>query len=370
MNILLAIIVINIVILTHEFGHYVFAKWHGCGVLEFSIGLGPKIYSFRKQETLFCLRLFPVLGYVSIYGEDDANEKSKDDKDSKDNKEALLIIDKENIHKLVDLPLLKRLSILLGGVFFNIILAILLCYSLVIFKGVPSFDLTIYDTIHNSPAQLAGLKSQDKIIAIQGKRVDSVAQFIQIVNEPINQPIMLTILRNQEIKKISVKSKYDEKQKKRMIGIHFETVLTFNRKGVNSFDYLVGGTRLVWRQTETTFQVLSGLFSRKVALNELSGVVGVVGITSKVIGMGSISTLFLLLSLINVNLAIINALPLPLLDGFACVIALIEGVIRKKISMKIKQALQYAGIIFFAGLFIFITFFDIQRLFFDIWRAK
>lgn len=355
-NILLAIITIDIVILVHEFGHYYFCKINKCAVLEFSVGLGPKIISFRIDETLFCLRIFPILGYVRVYGEDGVSDISKD-------KETLAIIKKNNLYNLEDLKLFQKISVLLGGVFFNVILAIFFSYLIVILSGNPRTDILITGTLPDSPAQIADLRAGDRVVAVQNKNIDSSKFFLEAIHDPRNKTLVLLIVRDKQKKEIIIPPIYSTKEKRRIIGATFMESLSFSKEHFKLSDYLFGGLSLVWQQTKDTFNILTSLITRRVSPSQLIGPAGIIGITSNIIGVGNLFILFYFLSLININLAVVNALPIPLLDGYACIITGIESLIRRKIDLKITMALQYIGIAFFIFVFLFITFNDINRFF-------
>ncbi|MDO5041702.1 MAG: RIP metalloprotease RseP [Peptoniphilus sp.] len=326
-----SIFIFMLVILLHELGHFTVAKLVGIKVNEFSIGMGPKLLQKESGETKYSLRLLPIGGFVAMEGE----EEESDDPRSFSN---------------VSAP--KRMAVVIAGVVMNLILAIVTFIILAAMIGVPSNSNTIGSVKADSPAMEADIRSGDKIVEIEGKSINSWNEIVETISvKEANQQISITIERNSEklIKQV-IPVNYEGKS---VIGIGFsKNILSVIKYGfTKTFDVIA-----------EVFSVLKGLFAGGVDLSMLSGPVGLISAIGQATSTGITSVLFLL-GLISANLAVVNILPIPALDGGKLVFLLFEWITGKKINEKIENALSLAGLVFLFGLMLYVTVFgDLIRL--------
>src|SRR5918992_2506702 len=175
-----AIIGLGVLIVFHEFGHFLLAKLSGVGVLTFSVGFGPKLIVKKKGETEYALSAFPLGGYVKMVGEDPDEEVSGAD------------IQRSFGHK----PLLQRIAIVAAGPGFNLLLAVLLLMVVFLFYGVPVVSTQIGSVEKGSPAELAGIQRGDRIVAVNGQPVDSWERLSGAIKESQGRPLNLRLSRD------------------------------------------------------------------------------------------------------------------------------------------------------------------------------
>lgn len=330
MYIILAILAFGLLIIVHELGHFMLAKLNGVKVEEFSIGMGPKIFSKKGKETTYSLSLFPIGGYVKMMGEDgEVNDERSFSAKSP----------------------LRRMSIIIAGVVMNYILAIII-FTAVSFNF--GFSKPIVNTVaENSGAIAAGLKSGDKILKIDGSRVftsDDVSMGIMLSKD---DNVDLVLNRNGVKENVSVQLKNLE-GKGKQIGISF--VPEANPTIISSFKQSLNQTVSLVSQT---FKGLKMIFTGQANLKtDVGGPVTIVKMTTTFAKEG-IWNLLYFTAFISVNLAVFNLLPFPALDGGWCVILLIELITRKKVPDKIVAGLNFLGFACLIGLMILVTIKDI-----------
>ena len=197
MTIIAAIILFGIIVFIHELGHFLFAKKAGVRIHEFAIGMGPKIYSTQKGETKYSVRLLPLGGYVSMEGEDGESNDPR---------------------AFGEKTLLQRASIIFAGPFFNIILTILLLIPVLAYMGTPSDSNVLGKVLENTPAIEAGLQVNDKIIEINGAKIQTWDDIVNNLQKETSQPINIKVERNNTTKDFSITPEKNE-QGKYVIGI-------------------------------------------------------------------------------------------------------------------------------------------------------
>jgi regulator of sigma E protease len=330
MYIILAILAFGVLIIVHELGHFTLAKLNGVRVDEFSIGMGPKIFSKQGKETKYSLRLFPIGGYVKMMGE----EEAVDDERSFSAK-----------------PPLRRISIIIAGVVMNYILAIVIFTTIIYNFG---YRTTITSAIENgSPAYEAGMLQGDKILKIGNSKVFYYDDILTEIYLSKGETINFLVDRNGEQKEIAVTPKANE-QGQLKIGVAFEQV---NKPGIGtSFKQSLNQTASLVSQT---FKGLKMIFTGKANLKtDVGGPITIVKMSAETAKAG-IWNLAYFVGFLSVNLAVFNLLPFPALDGGWCVILLIEFITRRKVPDKIVGILNYVGFAALIGLMILVTIKDI-----------
>jgi len=327
----------GIMILSHEFGHFITAKASKMNVEEFSIGMGPAIFKRRKGDTLYSLRVLPIGGYVKIEGEDGENISS---------------------NSFTRKPFLARFSVLFAGSFMNILFAIILSMIIIIFsEAIPS--TTISKMQDNNISSSYGLLPGDKIIKIENKKVNVYSDIIFSLSQSYAEPVDITVKRDgKTIKLENVEFPVIEENgiKAYTFDYYFypenKNILTVIKHG---FFQCIAITRAIW-------QSLIDLFVGKAGISQLSGPVG----TTKVIGEAAkagIESLMFFMIFLSINLGLINLLPFPALDGGRIFLLIIEKIRRKPLNPKFEGALNLIGFALLMLLMVYVTFNDIVRLF-------
>lgn len=354
-NIIVFFLILGAIVLIHELGHFLTAKLFGVYCAEFSIGMGPKLFSKKKGETEYQIRALPIGGYVAMAGEADQEDNE-------------IMKDVPYERTLKGIKTWKKCVIMLAGVFMNFVLALVLLIGIYSFVEVQTNTSEIGSVVKNKGAALAGIEAGDAINKITINNEEHIiASFsdiqevldnenLQLDTDTVTMKIGLT--RNKHYLEKKVTAKYNNETKSYVMGITAAMKqLTFAeaiRQGINQFiEYaLLIFTTLGKLITDMTHTV-----------SQLSGPVGIYTVTAQVTQTGSISTLLSLTALLSTNIGMFNLLPIPGLDGSQVLFALIEKVIRREIPTRIKYALQMAGLILAFGLMIFATVNDIGKFF-------
>lgn len=330
MYIILAILAFGILIIVHELGHFTLAKLNGIRVEEFSIGMGPKILSKQGKETRYSLSLFPIGGYVKMMGEDENVE----DERSFSAKSPL-----------------RRLSVIIAGAAMNYLLAILIFTFYIHNSG---YALPVVGEVQAStPAYEAGLEVGDKFLKVNNSKVFSYQDVSAGVIMGKENPINLLIERNGEKKELTLTPEKVENGNYR-IGIAFAS--DKNPSFMTSFKQSFNETASVVSQT---FKGLKMMITGKANLKtDVGGPLTIVKMSAETAKAG-IWPLLYFTAFISVNLAVMNLLPFPALDGGWCIILLIELITRRKVPDKIVGTLNYVGFAALMGLMLLVTIKDI-----------
>jgi len=342
--ILIVILGILILIVGHEFGHFISAKLLKMKVEEFGVGLPPKIFGKKKGDTLYSINALPLGGFVRIYGE---SEPQAEDNEAFLNK-----------------PFWQKTIVVLSGIVMNFVLAWIF-FSLVLMIGMPN-HLMVSQVIQNSPAYEAGIKSGDVIQKITIGNVtltDPIdpEAFVNLVKNSPEKNVSLEITRKNEKLSIELKKKEVYSSESGYLGIAVAQIGTTQE---NFFAALWHGMQesvdLVILMFQTLIALLIGIFHHQNALSGLSGPLGIVAFASQSSFLG-VSYLFQILGLVSINLAVINILPIPAFDGGRFLFFLIEKIKGKKISFKIQNAMIGVSFVLLLILMVFVTLQDIKN---------
>jgi len=365
MTIILFLVVLAILIFVHELGHFFVAKKSGIRVDEFAIGFPPKIISWVKGETKYVLNLIPFGGYVKIFGEN-PDDESISGEDSK--------------RSFVNAKKWKQVCVLISGVAMNIIFAwILFSVSFMFGSMVPVGEGT--DNIYakyikdsqviltsvkaDSPAQKAGLLQGDKLISIDsiGGNTLNPTKVRELIENSKVKLIVVAYSRAGETRYATVTPEISSDTSKKVIGIYMENVGTVK---LNPLIALWEGGKLTilkFKQVAVglgnfLFEVIKG----EADFSQVSGPVGIVGMVGDAAHFG-LAYFFGFVAFISLNLAVINLLPFPALDGGRVVFVIIEAIIRRPIKPKIVNTINTIGFIILIGLMLIITYRDIMKFF-------
>ena len=354
-NIIVFFLILGAIVLIHELGHFLTAKLFGVYCAEFSIGMGPKLFSKKKGETEYQIRALPIGGYVAMAGEADQEDNE-------------IMKDVPYERTLKGIKTWKKCVIMLAGVFMNFVLALVLLIGIYSFVEVQTNTSEIGSVVKDKGADLSGIEAGDVINKITINNEEHIIASFSDIQEVLNNEnlqldtdtvtMKVGLTRNKHYLEKEVTAKYNNETKSYVMGITAATKqLTFAeaiRQGINQFiEYaLLIFTTLGKLITDMTHTV-----------SQLSGPVGIYTVTAQVTQTGSISTLLSLTALLSTNIGMFNLLPIPGLDGSQVLFALVEKVIRREIPTRIKYALQMAGLILVFGLMIFVTVNDIGKFF-------
>lgn len=343
LSIIYFVLILGTIVLVHEFGHFFFAKLFGIYVYEFSIGMGPKLFSKKdkKGETTYSIRAIPVGGFVQLAGEGM-------DEDSKLPKDRLL----------QSKPIWQRFLVMFFGAGNNFILAIIVLFFLGLIVGSPSVSTVIPSIIEGSPAEVAGLMAGDKVIAVNGdktKTLDDLQLYLTIAEGKTT----IKVLRDNDEKEFVVTPLTGEQAENAgySYGITFDNTL---EKGfVSAVKYAFTKTWSLMRQLVIT---LKELFTGGVGVNDLSGPLGIYQAVDQTKSSG-FANLFYLLALLCINVGFINLIPFPAFDGGRILFLLIEKIKGSPIKPETENLIHNIGFFILLGLIIWVTIHDIIRIF-------
>jgi len=330
MTILYSVIIFSVLIFVHELGHFGVAKATGIKVKEFALGMGPAIFKKTKGETQYSLRVFPIGGFCAMEGEDEDSE----DERAFNNK-----------------PFFVKAGVLIAGSVMNLLLAILILSSIVLYFGTPT---TTLDKISSgSPAAVAGILAGDKVSSINNIKIKDWETVSSAINSGGDKPVNIKIIRNGEV--ISKDIMPVEEDGRKIIGV----TPTFQKNPISAIKY---GTIATWEMGGKMVDVIGQLFTGQVSAKELMGPLGIVNAVGDSAKYGLVYVAQLA-ALISLNLAIVNMLPLPALDGGRIFMLFIRKLTGKAITDEIEGKIHLIGFALLIGLMVYVTYQDVLRIF-------
>ena len=359
MTFLYFVLVFGVIVISHEFGHFLLAKKNGIAVKEFAVGMGPKLIGFTKGGTYYVLRLLPIGGACVFEGEDGREIEAREVPDDKETKTIVA-----EGKAFPEAPVWARIATVAAGPIFNFILAFLL--ALVIVWNCGSDRPVIGDVMEGYPAQAAGIEGGDVITHMNGERIYLGREIY--INTYLNRekPMEVTYLRDGVEKTVTITPQYNEEEDRYLIGFlgYGEYV---DCKNMNLFKYSYYEVRY---SLKATVKSLGMLVTGNASKDDISGPIGIAQVIGEVteeaepegtwVVMLNLMNIALLLS---VNLGVLNLLPLPALDGGRLVFMLIEAVRGKPIPPEKEGIVHFAGFVVLMILMVFVMYNDIVRLF-------
>lgn len=338
--ILLAILVFGVLIFIHEFGHFICARRCGVEIKEFSIGMGPQIFSWKSKEynTKYSLRLLPIGGYVSMLGEDEES----DSENAFNNKSVW-----------------QRLLIIAAGPVMNLLLGFIVMIIMVSLVGTLYSNTIYYED--NSPAisQSYGLQDGDTIIKVGATKVHTWHEVsYEIMNKGF-EPLDITVERNgQKLKLESVVFPTVESS-----GVLFGNVDFLPQ--TEEFNLLTLLKHSFFRSVSTVKMVVDSFVDLLTGRYGIDAMSGPVGITQTIGNFASLGLYYFLhiFVIITINLGVFNLFPIPALDGGRLLFLAVEAVIGHPLNRKVEGYIHFIGLVLMLGLALFVTFNDILRLF-------
>ena len=358
------LILITIVVFVHEYGHYYFAKKYGVGIKDFSIGFGREIFGWNdKSGTRWKICWIPLGGYVKFFGDRNVFSESEQ-------QEVINKYDEEDRKKLFILkPLYQRSIIVAAGPLANFVLAILIFVIINMIAGKDMTPTVIDEVVKDSPAFVAGMKKNDKIIFIDNKKVESILQVSTFINISTLETIEFIILRNdQEISLLVKPNLVDGKDslgnsvKKRMIGIKLSPLNNeFKNQPLGPSKAIYYSVKEVWFVTVTSLNYLGKMITGSADSSQLGGPIRIAKITGQVAEYGFIP-FFSMMAYISISLGLINLFPIPMLDGGHLMFYLIEKILGRPLSQKTQESFFRIGLFLLVSLMFFVTFNDLKDL--------
>ena len=335
--ILIAILVFGFMILVHELGHFMFAKRFGVAISEFSIGMGPKLFSKKGKDGIsYSLRLFPIGGYVAMIGE----SEDSDDPNAFNKK-----------------PAYQRFIITAAGALMNLLIGIIIMVILTASNG--TYGTTTIGQFDEKAISNQYLMIGDEILKVENTRVHTSSELYYEIMRSGIEPISLTVKRDGNelvLKNVEFPTSLSD-------GIAFGSAdflvygedRTFLTVVKHSYFSCKSTIKMIW---DSLYDLLSGRYG----IEQVSGPIGVTGAISNA-AQTSTYSLFYLIVVISLNLGIFNLLPIPALDGGSLLLLIIEMIIRKPIPQNIEYGIKAVGFIILMGFVIIVSFKDIIFLF-------
>ncbi len=373
-TILVFIITLLILVVLHEFGHFFAAKRFGIKVLEFGFGIPPRIFGKKYGETLVSLNWLPFGGFVRLLGEDEVDQEVLDNKRS---------FAAQNVW--------KRIVVVVAGVFMNLLLAWVLFWIILAFSGFkaeipvapntsPQFigantskeNLIIIGNIaKGSPAEKAGIKAGDRVIALNDNFIKNRDELVTETRAKAGQVVKLTLsdIDKTNYKNVEVTPRQNPPKGEGALGVGIESQELVTLEYRSTLQKILSGPVHSLNLITYSYQVLASLISTSVAEKDFSPVsqtvAGPVGITS-LLGYildikDPIIPYLTFLAMLSLNLAVINVLPFPGLDGGRLLFLVIEAITRKKVNATVEKYVHTVGLVVLIGLIILVTISDIRK---------
>ena len=344
------LILLGILILVHEAGHFFVAKRSGVRIERFSVGFGPRIWSIKKGDTEYTLSLIPLGGYVKMAGEEPG--------------EKLTGADWEFASK----PPGKRFNIAVAGPAVNYIFGFLFVSFLIFSFGLPRSTSEIGNVMEGYPAEKAGLMAGDAIVSINGTDILFWDDVLKAVGGSEGEEIDLRIMRDSEAmdfsllpKMVELKDITGERIERSVIGIGQSDKVAY-MKADGLIDSLKGGARETWKVTSMSYKILWRMLTGNVSVKAVSGPVAIVAIGIELFVKNPILFLFLG-AYLSLALAIFNLLPFPILDGGHILFLAIEKLRGRPLGRKTQEIVQNAALVLLISFVLVVTWNDIWKLF-------
>lgn len=353
------IIVLGIPVFLHELGHFLAAKSVGIKVEKFYVGFNLFNLGIKKKYkgTEYGIGLFPLGGYVKVAGIVDENMDLKT---------------KGKDYEFRSKNVFQKVWFLSAGVIMNFVLAIIVFSSITFFEGLPKIvNEPIISSVHQniseedeSPAYKIGLKKDDRIISINNTNISSFIHLQDIIKKNYNDSLIIEWERENKLYSGTIKPvEINKFEKGKIISIGVIGISPYvDMIETGFFGSIFEGINVTTEWTKTIYYSLVALISGNVSMDQLSGPLGI----ARVAGETALSDqgfykLIILMAIISINLGLINILPLPVVDGGHVVIAVIEGILRRELPLKLKYSIQIFGTLLLISLFVFVFINDIRN---------
>lgn len=345
-TILTFFIVLSVLVLVHEFGHFMMAKFFGVKVLEFGIGLPPRLFGVKKGETVYSVNALPIGGFVRLHGEEEATTEDKSDL-------------RRAFYKKGALP---KLFIITGGVLMNFLLAVVII-SYIFTQGVyvPTQNVYIESVSKKSPAEAAGLKKNDIVRKIGVDTITSPDELIKATNKYLNKKMKVTVERGKQTYEFEIVPRKNPPKDEGALGIQISN-LEFKKYSLMEAPIfgLVESMKMSILMARGIVDVVTRLIKFAEVPTEVAGPVGIARLVGQAAQYGFMAVLQLT-GILSLNLAVINIFPFPALDGGRLIFVLIELVTRRRVNPRLEAIVNSVGLAILIGLIFLVTRNDILR---------
>lgn len=390
-SLIIFLLILSFLVLIHEFGHFIMAKLNGVRVEEFAIGFPPRLFTIKYGETNYSINIFPLGGYVKLFGEEYQEVDSTQIKDQiakgKDESVSRAFAFKKPHQKAL---------IVAAGVVMNLIFGVIVLYGLLAYNGFKSDPLPLIfshkftfgtqegrviatNLVKDSPAQKAGLMPEDIISSYSIEyentttSLTSAQQLITMIKKSPGKRIFLETvnLKDGKIKTISVVPQYNKELKRAIIGVNLIDGIVLSY--LTPTDKFFSGFMHSYNVLEYNFSVIGQLMG--IAVKEkstapvagaVSGPIGIFSVVNDMVqssGEKIVKNLLNLMALLSLSLGVMNILPFPALDGGRMVFVIYEWIAKKPVNKKVENITNVAGFAFLMGLAVLVSINDILRLF-------
>lgn len=331
-GIIFAIVAFMLLVVAHEGGHMLLAKLCGIRVNEFSVGMGPLIFKKDTEETQYSIRAIPVGGYCKLEGD---GEESDDPR------------------ALNNASWLNKMLIFAAGPVCNILLCIIILFFVFLYAG--SYSRILDKVTAGSPADLAGLRAGDEVLAVDDRDVGSWSEFVSVMSVAEGET-KVDFLRDGKEQTVILVPEYDDELGRNLIGVQCRVIHSAG-----------DSVRSAFETSSDYFSSLGEFFVRlfrgNVQSDDVVGVVGIVSVVSEEAQYGLINVIYFM-AIISLNLGAVNLVPFPALDGGRMLITTIKAISRGRLSDRAEAAINSAGMIVLMALMIFLIFKDTIGLIF------
>lgn len=343
------VFVFGLMVIIHEFGHFIVAKWAGIKVLEFSFGFGPKLVGYQSKETLYAIRLIPLGGFVKLYGMDAEVDENGD----------AVIVPANDQKSYMNKPAWQRIAVIAAGPIMNFVLALILFIGVFAVVGIPTAATgnAVGSLIQGQPAMQAGIMPGDHIVAVNGVATPDWNTLTEAIHSKPNQLLKLTIQRGNSQKILSVRTEKDPPTGYGLIGI---TPIVQNQT-VPITKAVKYGIEQTTGFTKTIITLLAQMITRKIPA-QLGGPVAI----AQAIGQGAHqgwADLLGLTGVLSIQLGLINLFPIPALDGSRIVFLLVEILRGRPLKPEKENFIHLIGFVLLLVAMLAVTYHDIVNLF-------
>ncbi len=356
MSVILTLLIFTVIVVIHEGGHFWVAKKCNVLVEEFSVGMGPKLWGFKKGDTDYNIRILPLGGFCRMAEE---------------------VEGRDDVISFNDTTPLQRIAICFAGPLMNFVLAFIAMTVIAMCTYMMTTNITAIN--ENSAAAEAGIQVGDTITAVDGHRVYSRNDFNFYTSQSTDDNYVLTVKRNGRNMDFDISPRYDDNEKRSLFGFSLDIKAPyFDVMGLNEDNLLEKGSLLEYFSygffsmisiVKMTAYAFVQLITSKIAITEMSGPIGITSAVGEVYRETvAVSKWAVILSMLNLtallsaNLGVINLFPLPAIDGGRIVIALIEFITRKTVPKNIEAIIHFIGFVLLMALAVYIAFNDVLKL--------
>ncbi len=363
------VVLLGVLVFVHELGHFLVAKAAGVKVEEFSLGFGKELWGFNDRTgTRWKVCAIPLGGYVRMFGDADAASATESDEVKK--------LSEEDLKRTFTAQApYKKLAITLAGPAVNYLFAILIFTAIFFFWGRLTFPPVIDEVLDGGAAQTAGLQKNDKVIEINGKKIDTFADLQREVDLSVDKKADLVVQRGEQVLNIPVvlkelevpTSEYDSenapKKQKLLLGVRSVNAVELDKKDLSLGEALTEAGAETWDITTATLRGVGQMLTGKRASDDVGGIIRIAEMTGDISKERGFIDFFVFMALLSINLGLINLFPIPVLDGGQAVICLIEMVSRRELGEKVKEYMFRFGFGVIMALVVFATWNDLVHLF-------